>query len=73
MNDSPAGDYVLGTHDAEIARLALQHTVRSRRAALYLQFHLPLVSGFLTRTVPYLCPSDRSSEYRISAPAIWAA
>jgi hypothetical protein len=27
----------------------------------------------LIRTVPYRCPSDRSSEYRISAPATWAA
>ena len=38
-------------------QLALFHITRQR------------VSGFLTRTVPYRCPSDRSSEYRISAPA----
>jgi predicted dehydrogenase len=35
--------------------------------------HSPPVSGFLTRTDPYRCPSDKSSEYRISAPAACAA
>ena len=30
--------------------------------------HSPRVSGFFTSTVPYRWPSDKSSEYRISAP-----
>jgi hypothetical protein len=30
-------------------------------------------SGLITRTEPYCCPSDRSSEYRISAPDNCAA
>ena len=36
---------------------------------LTLFHHPPPISGFLTRTVPYRCPSDKSSEYRMSAPA----
>lgn len=30
-------------------------------------------SGLTTRTDPYFCPSERSSEYSTSAPDAWAA
>ena len=30
-------------------------------------------NGLITRTDPYSCPCDRSSEYRTSAPATCAA
>jgi hypothetical protein len=52
----------------DIFRNAPDEVWRSSSAGL-VPSHTSSVRGFLTRTVPNRCPSDKSSEYRISAPA----
>jgi hypothetical protein len=54
-------------------RMALGALSRLDATAVRRPAYLALVEGIVTRTDPYIGPSERSSEYRTSTPDAWAA